>query len=107
MRSGAVVKSCGLGLAEEICSNRKSRTARAAGCRSRRMRKAGEPRPMGPNPPSTAAIATLGGKFTEPDITVNQMVEKVQAKMREMYIPGFMARSFTKDIPTLKRWAAR
>ena len=49
----------------------------------------------------------VAGKFTEPDITVNQMVEKVQAKMREMYIPGFMARSFTKDIPTLRRWVAR
>lgn len=49
----------------------------------------------------------VGGRFTEPDITVNQMVEKVQAKMREMYIPGFMARSFTKDIPTLRRWVAR
>ena len=45
------------------------------------------------------------GAFTEPDLTVDQMVEKVQAKLKEMHFPGFMARSFTKNIPSLKRWA--
>jgi hypothetical protein len=49
----------------------------------------------------------LGGKFTEPELAVNQMVEKVHAKMTKMHVPGFLARRFTKDIPTLKRWANR
>lgn len=49
----------------------------------------------------------IGGKFAEPDMTVDQMVVKVQGKMKEMYIPGFLAKSFTKDIPALKRWASR
>ena len=49
----------------------------------------------------------VAGKFTEPEITANQMVEKVKAKMKEMHVPGFLARSFTKDIPSLKRWASR
>lgn len=44
------------------------------------------------------------GKFTEPDITPDQMVEKVRAKMKEMHFPGFLAKPFTKDIPKLKRW---
>jgi len=47
------------------------------------------------------------GKFTEPEITANQMVEKVKAKMQEMHVPEFLAMSFTKDIPSLKRWANR
>jgi len=47
------------------------------------------------------------GRFVEPNLTVEQMVAKVQAKMKEMHIPGFLAKSFTKDIPKLRRWAAR
>jgi hypothetical protein len=35
------------------------------------------------------------------------MVGKVRAKMKEMYVPGFLAKGFTKDIPTLKRWAGQ
>ena len=45
------------------------------------------------------------GKFTLPDLTVEQMQERVKGKMQEMHIPGFLANYFTKDIPTLKRWA--
>ena len=47
----------------------------------------------------------ISGKFTAPDITAEQMVQFVQAKLKEMHIPGFLAKRFTKDIPTLKRWA--
>ncbi len=49
----------------------------------------------------------VGGKFTEPEITVGQMTERVRTQMRAMHIPGFLAKSFTKDIPTLRRWANR
>lgn len=44
------------------------------------------------------------GTFTMPDLTVEQMIERVKGKMKEMHIPGFLANYFTKDIPTLKRW---
>jgi hypothetical protein len=44
------------------------------------------------------------GAFTEPDITADQMIAKVQGKLKEMHFPGFMARSFTRNIPDLKRW---
>jgi hypothetical protein len=47
----------------------------------------------------------VGGRFTEPELSTDQMVGKVRAKMKEMHIPGFLAKPFTKDIPTLKRWA--
>ena len=46
----------------------------------------------------------IGGRFTEPELSADQMVEKVRAKMKAMHIPGFLAASFTKEIPTLKRW---
>lgn len=46
----------------------------------------------------------LGGKFTEPNLTLTEMVSKVEEKMRSMHLPGFMARHFAKDIPTLHRW---
>ena len=46
------------------------------------------------------------GRFTEPEITATEMVEKVRGKMKEMHFPGFIAKSFTKNIPSLKRWKA-
>lgn len=47
------------------------------------------------------------GQFTQPDMTAEQMVQFVQAKLKEMHIPGFLAKRFTKDIPTLERWASQ
>ena len=44
------------------------------------------------------------GQFTEPNITFEQMKEKVKGKMHEMHIPGFLANFFTKDMNQLKRW---
>ena len=49
----------------------------------------------------------VGGRFTEPALTVDQMVDKVRGKMKQMHIPGFLAKYFTKNIPDLKRWANR
>ncbi len=45
------------------------------------------------------------GKFTLPDITVDQMADRVKEKMKEMHIPGFLAYFMTKNLPKLKRWA--
>jgi hypothetical protein len=45
------------------------------------------------------------GAFTEPDLSVEQMVVKVRGKMREMKIPGFLAGFLVKGIPRLRRWA--
>ncbi len=44
------------------------------------------------------------GKFTEPDITLSKMQEKVKGKLKGMGFPGFMTGFFTKKIPQLKRW---
>jgi len=44
------------------------------------------------------------GAFIEPHITCEQMVEKVNGVLKGMYIPAFLAKYFTKDIPKLKRW---
>lgn len=45
------------------------------------------------------------GAFTQPDITVDQMVDLVKGKMKEMHIPGFLSYFMTRNIPSLKRWA--
>ena len=48
----------------------------------------------------------VGGQFTAPDMTAGQMMLLVEGKLKEMHIPGFLAKRMTKDIPSLKRWAA-
>jgi hypothetical protein len=46
------------------------------------------------------------GKFTSPDMKMEQMIERVRGKMKEMHIPGFLMFLFTRNIPKLKRWAS-
>ena len=45
------------------------------------------------------------GAFTLPDITVDQMVDLVRGKMKEMHVPGFLSYFMTRNIPRLQRWA--
>ncbi len=45
------------------------------------------------------------GEFTKPDMTVEEMQEFVKGKMKEMgFFMGFLAGSFSKQIPKLERW---
>ncbi len=44
------------------------------------------------------------GAFTMPDLTVEQMVDRVKGKMKERGVPEPMAAMLTKIIPNLKRW---
>jgi len=46
-----------------------------------------------------------GGKFTQPDITVDEMMSFVKGKMKSMHIPGFLANLLTRNIPKLQRWS--
>ena len=45
------------------------------------------------------------GKFTQPDITAEQMQEFVKGKLKEYGFPGFMAAFMSRSIPRLKRWS--
>lgn len=45
-----------------------------------------------------------GGRFTMPDLTAEQMQERVRGKLKEMGFPGFMTGLFTRTIPKLERW---
>lgn len=45
------------------------------------------------------------GQFTEPNITLDQMKDKVLGKMADMHFPKFMANYFVKNMHKLKRWA--
>ena len=44
------------------------------------------------------------GRFTLPDITVEQMQARVREKLMEFGFPGFMTGLMTKKIPKLERW---
>jgi len=44
------------------------------------------------------------GKFTKPDITLQQMQDLVRGKMKEMGFPGFLSGFFVNGIPKLERW---
>ena len=44
------------------------------------------------------------GKFTLPDINVEQMKARVREKIMEKKFPGFIAWLFTRNIHKLERW---
>ena len=44
------------------------------------------------------------GKFTEPQITVTEMIAKVRAKLSSMDLPPAMVDKLAGGIPSLKRW---
>jgi len=46
----------------------------------------------------------VGGAFTLPDITLDQMKERVRGKLIEMGFPKFLAGLFTRNIARLERW---
>jgi hypothetical protein len=46
----------------------------------------------------------LQGEFTMPFLKLEDMQAKVNMKMREKGIPGFMTGLFTRQIPRLNRW---
>lgn len=46
-----------------------------------------------------------GGRFTLPDLTVEQMQERVRAKVIEFGMPKWLAGFFTRGIPKLERWS--
>ena len=46
------------------------------------------------------------GKFIEPNLTLQDMINKVDEKLREMWIPSFIGKYFTRGIAELSRWKA-
>ena len=47
------------------------------------------------------------GVFTQPDITAQEMMKLVEGKLRSMHFPGFLARRFAREVPTLRRWRSK
>lgn len=46
----------------------------------------------------------VNGEFVLPELTVSEMKMRVEHKIREIGIPGFLARFFTRNIHKLERW---
>jgi hypothetical protein len=47
------------------------------------------------------------GVFTQPNISVDEMTALVEGKLRSMHFPGFIARRFARQVPTLRRWRSK
>ena len=56
--------------------------------------------------PEFCSHCYVDGKFTLPDLSVSKMVERVQGKVKQVHMPGFLIKPLTKDIPKLKRWSS-
>ena len=46
------------------------------------------------------------GWFTEPNISVDDMMAQVEAKLRELHFSLDLARKFVREIPRLSRWGS-
>ena len=44
------------------------------------------------------------GEFVLPNISVKEMQERVDNKLKAYYLPSFLRWIFTKGIPNLERW---
>ncbi len=44
------------------------------------------------------------GKFTQPNLTADEMKLRVKSKLKEFGIPGILSGVFTRNIPKLVRW---
>jgi Putative zinc ribbon domain len=44
------------------------------------------------------------GRFTEPNLSLEEMMARVEGKLLSMHIPSLLARRFTRNIPNLSRW---
>lgn len=56
---------------------------------------------------STKIISNYGnenGKFLQPDITLEKMEALIRGKMKEMGMPGFIAKLLTMGTSKLERW---
>jgi hypothetical protein len=86
------------------CWDLKGRPVRVVACHSARIPSAAAPTPRAPRSTEYCSHCYRSGRFTEPNISLDEMMTKVEGKLREMHIPGFLARRFTKSIPQLRRW---
>ena len=57
--------------------------------------------------PRFCSFCYADGRFTAPDMTVDDMRLLVKNKMKEMGFPGFLASFFTLSIPNLERWKTK
>lgn len=44
------------------------------------------------------------GRFTYPDLTMEQMQTRVRGKLKEVGFPNFMTKLLSSNIPKLERW---
>jgi putative zinc ribbon protein len=83
-----------------------SKNCQSCGMPMSRDAKGGGTNADGSKSPMYCSHCFAGGKFTLPDLTVDQMQERVRDKMKEMGFPRMLSWVFTRKIPRLQRWSA-
>lgn len=83
-----------------------------ADCQSCGMPLAKDPAGGGTNADGSKSSEYCGfcyrnGKFTEPELSCDEMVRKARSKMKEMKIPALIGWFVARKIPKLKRWTTQ
>jgi hypothetical protein len=82
-----------------------SKNCQSCGMPMSRDERGGGTNADGSKNPTYCSHCYTGGKFALPDLTVDQMKERVAGKMKEMGFPRLLSWVFTRKIPRLQRWA--
>jgi hypothetical protein len=83
-QEGPVCQSCGMPLAKDPKGGGSEADGRAS--------------------PEYCSHCYRGGEFTMPELTVNEMVERVRARLNEVGLPQQLIDQLSGNIPALKRW---
>ena len=82
-----------------------TKNCQSCGMPMSRDEKGGGTNADGSKSPTYCSHCYASGKFTLPDLTVDQMKDRVAGKMKEMGFPRVLSWVFTRKIPRLQRWA--
>ena len=73
-------------------------------CQSCGMPLSKDPRGGGTNADGSKSSEYCSRCYSEGAFTQPEMTTLVEGKLRSMHFPGFLAKWFAKEVPTLRRW---
>jgi hypothetical protein len=79
----------------------------SCGMPMRRDEKGGGTNADGSKSPMYCSHCYEGGQYTLPNISADEMLQRVKSKLRESGFPSLAAWLFTRNIPKLARWSRR
>lgn len=85
-------------------SARVYKNCQSCGMPLKRDEKGGGTNADGTKSPIYCSHCLQQGRFTMPDMTIDEMQQRVKGKLKEFGFPGFLAGFFTRGTPRLERW---